>query len=602
MKSFFVFCLFSIGFFGFVISGFTYAQLAAGISKEEKLQQLKTRDYIRATEIEKDLLKLEFPNGKVMHKNIADFDQQPTTYYPHPTTYSPNYTITEIDLRNIDTTLYYDKYSLWKEVPVGSGPNSFVLVSDVNNNKLPELYGRKKGYNTDYSDIVVYELNNYGGFDSVYSYSNTSIAKSIYDIDKDGMSELHLRRFEDSLYPGNSYLFYRKSSIDSLAKELSFIFYYPFTPYTTQQNDNKFGDWDGDEFTDQAFHILGIGMFIFEYNPSIQNFDSVYFYDNISINREFAGFAIDDFDQDGRTEFFSGSTKGYVSCVENKGDNSYSPTWVGRVETYNAYQLAQTNDIDGNGKKEIWVGGDAFYPDIGPMTRITIFEADGDDSYHIVGRIDLVGVFSFFAQNYQAVDVDNDGIEEMMICIEQTVLILKFNGETNRQSFELFYLKKNDLALDGRNSVFYGAVMYDLTGNGIEEVIITLDDIKKNVGLKLFSQIYKPNFPAEIIVEEKDGPTSYKLYPIFPNPFNSKANIKFDITAHAMVSLKVYNVIGKEISALVEKDFPPGNYTYSWEAIDHEGRSLPSGIYFIRLSAHSKTESYSKTKKVLLLK
>jgi hypothetical protein len=64
----------------FVVGGFTFGQLAASGGKEEKFLQLKNRGDIsqrdgfpKATEVEKDLLKLEYPNGKVMYKNIADY-------------------------------------------------------------------------------------------------------------------------------------------------------------------------------------------------------------------------------------------------------------------------------------------------------------------------------------------------------------------------------------------------------------------------------------------------------------------------------------------------------------------------------------------------
>ncbi|MGB5529333.1 MAG: FlgD immunoglobulin-like domain containing protein, partial [Ignavibacteriaceae bacterium] len=432
----------------------------------------------------------------------------------------------------------------------------------------------------------------------LYTYDSTSQARSIYDIDKDGMEELHLRRFADSSYqyPGNSYLFFRKSGFDSLAKILSFVFY-PFENLT-QQNDNKFGDWDGDEFTDQIFHILSYGLYIFEYNPSIQNFDSVYFFDYTSINQEFAGFTIGDFDQDGNVEFFTGSTHGDVLCIENNGNNSYTPTWTGMVETYNAYQLAQTNDVDKNGKKEVWVGGDAFYPGIGPVTRITLFESEGDDSYQVVGRIDLVGVFSFFAQNYQAVDVDKDGIEEMMVWIEQTVLILKFNGSTNHQTYELFYFKQNDLALAGRNSVYYGTVVYDLTNDEREEIIITLDDIIQNVGLRLFSFIYKPEFTIDVDDDGIKHPVEFKLYSNYPNPFNPNTKIRFDLPEYSKVSVKIYNTLGKEIKLLLDNNLPAGEYTTQWDGKDDEGNILPGGVYFIQMTAGK----YRQTIKSVLLK
>ena len=55
-----------------VISSFSFAQSAPG-GREEKLQQLKTREDIKVTEVQKDLLKLEYPNGKVLYKNIGEY-------------------------------------------------------------------------------------------------------------------------------------------------------------------------------------------------------------------------------------------------------------------------------------------------------------------------------------------------------------------------------------------------------------------------------------------------------------------------------------------------------------------------------------------------
>jgi hypothetical protein len=566
-------------------------------SREEKLRQLKSRDDIKVTEVEKDILRLEYPNGKVLYKNIGDY-KPPTTN--NQLTYSPTYDSTIIDLTIIDTTLYYQKYSFWQEVPVGSSDNSFLLVGDVNKNKHPELYGRMKDYATDYTDIVIFEMNQQSTFDSVYRYDSTVFARSIYDIDKDGNDETHIiRHYLDSVDTNtynlvNQFLFFKKSADSSLATNLSFIFE-PWRSNNSQQDDNYFGDWDGDEYTDQIFERLCCppSIYIYEYNPSTPNFDSVYYYDYTSIDLDVEGFAIEDFDNDGKTEFFAGSTHGDVLCIENTGNNSYAPTWQGMVETYNAYQLAQTNDVDRNGKKEIWVGGDAFYPGIGPMTRITLFEANGNNSYQVVGRIDLIGVFSFYAQNYQAVDVDKDGIEEMMVCIEQTVLILKFNGSQNHQTYELFYFKQNDLALAGRNSVYYGAVMYNLVNDAKEEIIITLDDIIQNVGLKLFSFIYKPEFTIDVNDNLPLHPAKYNLYPNFPNPFNPTTTIRYEIPQQEFVSLKVFDILGNEIETLVNEEKSIGNYEVEFDA-----SRFSSGVYFYRLQAGD----FIQTRKMILMK
>lgn len=189
----------------------------------------------------------------------------------------------------------------------------------------------------------------------------------------------------------------------------------------------------------------------------------------------YAGFSVGDFDQDGKTELFSGSLHGKVLSIENNGNNSYYPNWQGMVETYNAYLLAGTSDIDGNGKPEVWVGGDAFYSGLG-ITRITLFENNGDNNYQAVGKIDLIGVFSFYATNIQVLDVDKDGKEEIMICIDEHVIILKFNGSPNHQIYSVYYIKRNDLLASGRNSEFYGATMYNMTDDDKEDIVIHMDE------------------------------------------------------------------------------------------------------------------------------
>ena len=146
---------------------------------------------------------------------------------------------------------------------------------------------------------------------------------------------------------------------------------------------------------------------------------------------------------------YSEQYRGKVFVIENEGDDLYKVAWQGSVESNNAYIHTWTNDIDKNGKPEFWVLADAYYNGIG-TTRITIFETNGDNSYQAVGRIDLVGIFSFYAGNMQAVDIDNDGTEEVAVCIDENFLILKFNGSENQQTYEVYYIKKNELMNRGR--------------------------------------------------------------------------------------------------------------------------------------------------------
>ena len=94
-------------------------------------------------------------------------------------------------------------------------------------------------------------------------------------------------------------------------------------------------------------------------------------------------------------------------------------------------------------------------------------------------------------------------------------------------------------------------------------------------------------------IEIDISPDKFELYQNYPNPFNPSTTIKYSIPEKSFVSLKVYDILGNEITTLVNKEQPIG-YHY----VDFYAPALSSGIYFYRL----KTGSYFKTKKMIILK
>lgn len=85
----------------------------------------------------------------------------------------------------------------------------------------------------------------------------------------------------------------------------------------------------------------------------------------------------------------------------------------------------------------------------------------------------------------------------------------------------------------------------------------------------------------------------FKLQQNYPNPFNPATSIQYSIGNREFVSLKIYDVLGTEITELVNEDKAAGNYEVKFNASNY-----PSGIYFYKLQAGSLTE----TKKMILLK
>lgn len=92
---------------------------------------------------------------------------------------------------------------------------------------------------------------------------------------------------------------------------------------------------------------------------------------------------------------------------------------------------------------------------------------------------------------------------------------------------------------------------------------------------------------------ENGLPTNYSLEQNYPNPFNPTTTIRFAIPKDEMVSLKVYNVLGQEVSTLVNQNLKAGSY-----AFDFDASKLTSGVYFYTIQAGK----FNETRKMLLLK
>ncbi len=86
---------------------------------------------------------------------------------------------------------------------------------------------------------------------------------------------------------------------------------------------------------------------------------------------------------------------------------------------------------------------------------------------------------------------------------------------------------------------------------------------------------------------------SYSLDPAYPNPFNPTTTIEFSIPQTEFVTVKVYNLVGHEITTLINDELSTGNHNIKWD-----GSHQPSGLYFIQIESGS----FIKTRKMVLLK
>jgi hypothetical protein len=110
-------------------------------------------------------------------------------------------------------------------------------------------------------------------------------------------------------------------------------------------------------------------------------------------------------------------------------------------------------------------------------------------------------------------------------------------------------------------------------------------------------QIYRNSLITPVAVKQENAAiNNFRLDQNYPNPFNPATKIKYSIPKSSNVVIKVFDVLGKEVTTLVNEYKPAGTYELTWNAASADG--LPSGVYFYQLRAGN----FIQTKKMLLLK
>lgn len=112
-------------------------------------------------------------------------------------------------------------------------------------------------------------------------------------------------------------------------------------------------------------------------------------------------------------------------------------------------------------------------------------------------------------------------------------------------------------------------------------------------GILGFGLWNRPLIIADVEKDKKYYPTDFLLSQNFPNPFNPSTSFEYQIPEFSFVSIKIYDVLGKELRTLVDEEKSAGIYKISFDA-----GNLPSGVYFYRIQAGS----FIDTKKMLLLR
>ena len=101
---------------------------------------------------------------------------------------------------------------------------------------------------------------------------------------------------------------------------------------------------------------------------------------------------------------------------------------------------------------------------------------------------------------------------------------------------------------------------------------------------------------VDIVVDVKKNRWDQDMYALsenYPNPFNPVTTIRFSLPQRSFVSLKVFDLLGTEISTIISEELQAGTYSRQWSALQ-----FASGVYYYRIQ----TDNFVETKKLVLMK
>jgi hypothetical protein len=293
-----------------------------------------------------------------------------------------------------------------------------------------------------------------------------------------------------------------------------------------------------------------------------------------------APIAFGDFDGDGNKDIVTGSAGAILEISLGMGNGDLMlPVPYSIGEQGGATDIV-VEDFNNDGKPDIassnfWEG-----------TSMSVLYGNGNGTFQ--SAIILPSAYSPDLLNVSGItagDLDNDGDKDIIV------------GNNASNSLSLYYNNNGTFEYKMRAGAFlsvFSPVFADIDNDGKGDIgavgslppsgtVSTLVFIKgSNTGLTTVGSSEISGIPDKFILEQN-----------YPNPFNPVTVIRYSLTANSPVELKIYNLLGKEVAALVNEVKNTGTHSVEWNAA-----GFPSGIYFYTISAND----FKDTKRMILLK
>jgi len=200
----------------------------------------------------------------------------------------------------------------------------------------------------------------------------------------------------------------------------------------------------------------------------------------------------------------------------------------------------------------------------------------------------------FKDSKWEIIDRSNSGI------ISETVSSMTIDDKQRlifscRNSDKAPWVSGGISILDGNKWTNYS---YDKTKLGVDFISTVLTDNNGNIwaignsGISIMNT-EEPNLNWNIVQEIEN-----KLYQNFPNPCNPTTVIKYSISKTSRVRLKIFDILGREVKTVIDRENEKGNYFVVWDGKDNSGSTVSSGIYVYTIITNEGVQS----KKLILMK
>lgn len=497
-----------------------------------------------------------------------------------------------------------------------------IITGPVVNDGGTSIGGTCGDYNNDGKpDLFVTNRNNFGNFlylntgDTIFSKITTgSIVSDIFnsnsshwvDLNKDGYADLHVINFQqnDVYYINSGLPDFTFTKVDTSQFLLDGTQFSIVGVWSDYNNDRQSDLFIGNGGTENDFIYTNNGNLTFTKTT-------------LNDSRATLGCSWGDFDNDGDLDLY---ISGFLNTKNRLYINSGAPLFImnpvdtGIVSNDPSNSIGSCwGDFDNDGDLDLFVSNDGsnnfLYINTGQpnygFTKVTTGSIvnDGGNSfgcaagdYNNDGQLDIYVPNRLNQQNFL---YRNNGNNNNWITIKcsgtvsnrsaiGTKVRIKAGGvwqmqeiaaQTgyNSQNLWLHFGLGASSIIDSIRVEWINGLTHNFTNEAVNRNI-TISESGVIIGLNQINTIV---------------PNDFELLQNYPNPFNPATTIKFRIAKQQTVELKIYDLTGKEVEILINRQLSPGTYESYWKASEY-----PSGIYFYRLSSGKFTE----TRKMILIK